>query len=141
MIWKKEISLELLNAFLKNTMCETLGMEMVEFGENYLKATMPVNKNTVQPMRILHGGASVALAESLGSIAAYFCLEKANTYAVGLDINANHIRSVDEGNFVTGICKPYHLGKSTQVWHIEIMDKQNKLVAVSRLTMSILEKH
>lgn len=137
MIWKKDFTLESLALFCKNTMCETLGIEFVEFGDDYLKCTMPVNANTVQPMRILHGGASVALAESIGSIAAYLCLEKENEYSVGLDINANHIRSVKEGNKVFAICKPYHIGRSTHVWNIEISDEQNRLVCVSRLTMAI----
>ncbi|MCP4441891.1 MAG: hotdog fold thioesterase [Aureispira sp.] len=137
-IWKQEFSLEGMNAMSQNTMVETLGIEFIEIGEDYLKAKMPVNTNTVQPMRILHGGASVALAETIGSVASLCCLTDVSTYqVVGLDINANHLKSVVEGSFVVGTAQPIHLGKKTHVWKIEIHDERHKLVCISRLTMMV----
>lgn len=137
-IWKQEFSLEGLNTMAENTMVSTLGIEFITIGEDYLKAKMPVNANTVQPMRILHGGASVALAETIGSVASLCCLSDiATQQVVGLDINANHLRSVMEGNFVVGTARPVHIGKKTHVWSIEIHDEQDKLVCLSRLTMMV----
>ncbi|WP_281645412.1 hotdog fold thioesterase [Parendozoicomonas sp. Alg238-R29] len=134
-IWKREITLEALNKSLKDTLCEHLGMVVIEIGDDYVTGTMPVDSRTVQPMRLLHGGASVALAESLGSMAANFAAEP-GYYCVGLDINANHIRSARSG-LVTGTAKAVHIGRSTQVWEIIINDDNDKLVCVSRLTMAV----
>lgn len=137
-IWKQEFSLEGLNAMSENTMVKALGIEFITIGEDYLKARMPVNTNTVQPMRILHGGASVALAETIGSVASICCLADITTeQVVGLDINANHLRSVLEGSFVVGTVRPVHIGKKTHVWTIEIHDEHHKLVCISRLTMMV----
>ena len=132
-----DLSLEKLNARSKGTMLEHLGIEITGFGETWLKGTMPVDERTFQPMRILHGGASVVLAETLGSIAANLLLDPKTHYAVGLDINANHIRSARSGR-VTGVASPLHLGRSTQVWEIRITDDEDKLVCISRLTMAVM---
>jgi len=120
-------------------MVEHLGIKFIEIGPDYLKATMPVDHRTKQPMGLLHGGASVALAETMGSVGATVCIDLNEKYAVGLEINANHIKSARSGN-VTGTARPIHLGKATQVWSIEIHNDENQLVAVSRITMAILDR-
>ncbi len=122
-----------------NTMGQHLGMEFVEVGEDFLKGRMPVDHRTRQPYGLLHGGASVALAETLGSVASAFVVDRSQYNAVGLEINANHLRGVREG-FVTGIARPLHLGKTTHVWDIRIHDEKDKLVCVSRLTVAIIKK-
>lgn len=119
-------------------MIEYLGITVSEVGDDFLKGNMPVDHRTVQPIGILHGGASVALAETLGSLAANLVVDPHKKYCVGLDINANHIRAARKG-FVTGIARPLHLGSSTQVWSIEITDEQNRLVCISRITMAVLD--
>jgi 1,4-dihydroxy-2-naphthoyl-CoA hydrolase len=121
----------------KNTMGDHLGIEFTEVGEDFLKGRMPVDNRTRQPYGLLHGGASVALAETLGSVAAAFVVDRRAYNAVGLEINANHLRGVREG-FVTGIARPIHLGKTTHVWEIRISDDRDKLVCISRLTVAIL---
>ena len=138
-IWHRTYTLQEVQQRGSGTMVEHIGITITEIGDNYLKATMPVDHRTVQPMGILHGGASVALAETLGSIAANLVVNSENKYCVGLDINANHIRAAKSG-FVTGVAKPFHIGSSTQVWNIEITDEENRLVCVSRLTMAVLER-
>lgn len=120
-------------------MIEHIGINITEVGDEFLAGTMPVDHRTVQPMGILHGGASVALAETLGSMAASLVIDPSRQYCVGLDINANHIRSARSG-YVKGVARPLHLGSSTQVWSIEIKDEQEKLVCISRLTMAVLTK-
>ena len=120
-------------------MVEYLGMKFTEIGEDYLKATMPVNERTCQPLRMLNGGASLALAESLGSMAANLTLNREKYVALGLDINSNHLKSEMEGNDVTGIAKPYHIGRFTQVWEIKIYNSHNELINISRLTMFVKE--
>jgi 1,4-dihydroxy-2-naphthoyl-CoA hydrolase len=137
MIWHQPLTLEGLNARGKNTMVEFLGIVITEIGEDFLRATLPVDPRTKQPIGIMHGGASCVLAESIGSIAANCCIDLTTHYCVGLDINTNHIRSVTSG-IVIGTVKPFHLGKSTHVWHIEIHNEQQQLVSVSRLTMAVL---
>ena len=139
MIWHKPIDLEMLKKFHNNTMPEYLGIEFTEIGEDFLKARMPVNEKTKQAHGVLHGGASVVLAESLGSVASVLCLDPENKTCVGLEINANHIRAVREG-FVYGVTRPVHLGRSTQVWEIKIYDDQERLVCISRITNAILDK-
>jgi 1,4-dihydroxy-2-naphthoyl-CoA hydrolase len=138
-IWNIEATPDALNAISANTMVEHLGIEFVEIGEDYLAARMPVDHRTVQPAGLLHGGASVALAETLGSVAATLCINPAETTCVGLEINANHIRSV-RGGYVTGVARPLHLGNSTQVWDIRIHDEQERLACVCRLTMAVLKR-
>lgn len=134
-IWKKSISLESLNATSKNTLMEHLNIIYTEITDTTISATMPVCSFTHQPLGMLHGGASVVLSETLGSIAANFCVDETR-YCVGLDINANHIRAVREG-MVIGTARPIHLGVSTQVWQIEITDERERLVCTSRLTMAV----
>ncbi len=135
-IWKIETTLEKLGQVSKNTMVEHLGIKITEIGDDYIKATMPVDHRTRQPMGLLHGGASVALAETIGSIAAKLAVGR-EANCVGIEINANHVRSV-KGGAVTGIAKPVHLGASTHVWDIRIHDEENNIVCISRLTMAVL---
>ena len=139
MIWKQEATLEGLNNLNQNTLLSHLGIEFTEIGPDHLSATMPVDVRTIQPMGLLHGGASVVLAESLGSIASMLCLESLETQrALGLEINANHLRPVPLGSKVSGRCTPIKIGRSVHVWQIEIRDEQNRLSCLSRLTMSIV---
>ena len=137
-IWFRNYKLEEVQQRGLGTMVDYIGIIITEVGPDFLKGTMPVDHRTVQQMQILHGGASVALAETLGSIAANLVVDSEKKYCVGLDINANHIRAAKKG-LVTGIAKPLHLGSSTQVWNIEITDEENRLVCISRLTMAILD--
>ena len=136
-IWHQQPDLAKLNERGKNTAVESLGIVFTEIGDDYIKATMPVDHRTHQPMGILHGGASVSLAETIGSTAASMTVRE-GYYVVGLDINANHIRSVREG-LVTGTARPVHIGGSTQVWEIIICDEEGRTVCVSRLTMAVLK--
>jgi 1,4-dihydroxy-2-naphthoyl-CoA hydrolase len=135
----KNLTVELLNARVKDTMGAHIGLEWVEIGDDFLRMRMPVNDKTKQPFGILHGGASCALAESIGSMASYLTLDPEKFYCVGLEINANHIRSVRDG-YVTATCRPLHIGRKTHVWDIRIESDEQKLVCVSRLTVAILEK-
>lgn len=137
MIWKKKIDLIEINNSLVNTMAKFLDIKITKIGENFIMATMPLNEKTIQQFGILHGGASVVLAETIGSLASNLCLED-NSYSVGLEINANHIKSVSEG-FVTGITNAIHIGKSTHVWEIKIMNNE-KITCISRLTTAVLNK-
>ncbi|MES2882488.1 MAG: hotdog fold thioesterase [Bacteroidota bacterium] len=138
-IWFQQNSLADVQRRGAGTMVEYIGIEITEVGVNYLKGRMPVDYRTIQPMGILHGGASVALAETLGSIAANLVVDPTKYYCVGLDINANHIRKAAAG-FVYGTATPLHIGKTTQVWSIEIRTEEEKLVCISRLTMAVLER-
>lgn len=138
-IWHSPINLELIASQRANTMIELLGIEFITVGDDYLAARMFIDHKTRQPLGIMHGGASCVLAETIGSTAANFCIDNNEQYCVGLDINTNHIHSVRTG-YVIGTAKPFHLGKSTQVWGIEIVDEERKLVSISRLTMAILKK-
>lgn len=134
--WKRAATPADLTRRHAGTLVEHLGVEFLEVGDDFIVARMPVDRRTRQPAGILHGGASVVLAETLGSTAATLCLDEAH-YAVGLDINANHIRSMRDG-WVTGRCHPVHVGRTTHVWQIEIVDDAQRLVCTSRLTMAIL---
>ena len=137
-IWfKKNITLEEINALNKNTMAEFLEMQWEEIGENYLRLSMPVNNKNRQPYGFLHGGASCVLAETIGSVASALVIDTQSFYCVGIEINANHLRSVTKG-VVTAKCHPLHLGKTTHVWDIKIYDEMEKLFCVSRLTVAIL---
>jgi 1,4-dihydroxy-2-naphthoyl-CoA hydrolase len=117
---------------------EGLGIEFTAIGDDFLEGRMPVDKRTTQPLGLLHGGASVALAETLGSVAATLCLDESR-FCVGLEINANHLKGVREG-FVTGVSRPVHIGKQTQVWEIRITNDAGDLICISRITMAVLEK-
>ena len=138
-IWYRPVTPFDLQQRSKDTMHEHLGIKFTDVGENFLSATMPVDHRTVQPMGLLHGGASLALAETLGSIAANYVVNPATHYCVGLDINGNHLRAVRNGT-VTGTASPLHLGSTTQVWSIEIRDEEGRLVCISRLTMAVLSR-
>lgn len=138
-IWRRRPSLESLNALSKNTLLEPLDIRFTEVGDDYLAATMPVDARTHQPFGLLHGGASVVLAESLGSSGANCCLDMEAEYAVGLEINANHLRAVRSGR-VTGIARAVHLGRRTHVWEIRIEDEAGRLACISRLTLAVMPK-
>lgn len=138
-IFQDNLTLEGLNSLSKNTMAETIGIQFTAIGPDFLEAKMPVDHRTHQPFGLLHGGASVALAETMGSVAATCCVDMARQFCVGLEINANHIRGVRDG-FVKGIARPVHIGKKTQVWEIRIMNDKEQLVCISRITMAVLDK-
>ncbi|MFK8029976.1 MAG: hotdog fold thioesterase [Gammaproteobacteria bacterium] len=139
-IWFAEPSLETTQYMQKETLVQTLDIELTEFGPDYLRGTMPVTPKVHQPMGILHGGASVTLAETLGSVGAALTLDLSKKHPVGLEINANHIRPVSTG-IVTGTARPLHKGRKTQVWEIQIHNDQNKLTCISRLTVAILDNY
>ncbi|WP_430392341.1 hotdog fold thioesterase [Dyella sp. 20L07] len=136
-IWKQDISLETINGWSANTMMETLGIRITEIGDDWLRGTMPVDHRTHQPYGLLHGGASVVLAETLGSTAAMLTLDPSQELAVGLDINANHVRGVRSG-IVTGTARMLHIGRTTQVWEIRIENEANELICMSRITMAVI---
>lgn len=138
-IWHAEVDLEALNAVHADNMDGHLGIEMTACGPDWLEGRMPVDARTRQPMGILHGGASVVLAESLGSVAANLCVDSERFFCVGQDINANHLRSVSEG-FVTGVARPFHLGRTSQVWGIEITDAEGRPTCVARLTIAVVPR-
>ncbi len=138
-LFNSELTLERLNNMSHTTMVGNLGIEFTAIGADWIEAKMPVDARTQQPLGLLHGGASVALAETLGSVAATFCVDLKTQYCVGLDINANHVKSVKTG-FVYGITKPLHIGKKTQVWEIRITNEEKELVCISRITMAVIDK-
>lgn len=137
-IWHSPVDLVGLRAWSIGTAIEHLGIEFSDFGPDWLAGRMPVDARTIQPFRLLHGGASVLLAETLGSCASNLCVDPARQYCVGQEINANHLRAVRQG-VVTGRASPIHLGRSSQVWGIRISDEDERLVCISRLTMAVLE--
>lgn len=137
-IWKTQnITTEALQNNGKNTLVEHLGIEFTEVGDDFIKAKMPVDKRTHQPMGLLHGGAHVVLAETLGSTAANLCLDNTKEYALGLDINSNHLKAAKDG-YVYGTARPIHVGAKTQVWEIKITNEKEQLLNISRLTMIVL---
>jgi len=138
-IWRNRCTLEELNAQSIDTMLEPLGIVFTEIGEDFLRADMPVDARTRQTLGILHGGASVALAETVGSVGANLCVDTAHYYCVGQDINANHVRAARDG-WVTGLGRPLHIGGRSHVWAIDITNAAGQLVCVSRLTMAVLER-
>ena len=141
MIWKTPPTLDILNDIGKSSMSGYLGIEFTAFGDDFMTASMPVDHRTVQPFRILHGGASVALAETLGSVASVLCLSDMSKYqAVGVEINANHLSSAREGSVVYGTVRPIRVGRTMHVWSIEIKNAEGKLICVSRLTVAIVER-
>lgn len=140
MIWfNKELNADHFKAMNDKTMGHHIGISFSEVGPDFLKATMPVDHRTQQPYGLLHGGASCVLAETLGSVASAMVIDPEKFICVGLEINANHVRSARSG-FVTGTCTPIHIGASTHVWDIKIHDEREKLICVSRLTVAILKK-
>jgi 1,4-dihydroxy-2-naphthoyl-CoA hydrolase len=136
-IWRNATTLEELQAGAANTLVELLGMRFSEIGPDYLRATMPVDTRTHQPTGVLHGGASVALAETVGSTAANLCVDRQQELCLGQEINANHLRPISSG-LVTATARPLHRGSRSQVWQIEIRDERERLVCVSRLTMAVV---
>jgi 1,4-dihydroxy-2-naphthoyl-CoA hydrolase len=138
-LFKEGLTIEMLNKQSANTMVEQIGIEFTAIGDDFLEARMPVDKRTHQPFGLLHGGASVALAETLGSMAAACCIDLSKQFCVGLEINANHIKGVRNG-YVKGTTKPVHIGKKTQVWEIRITNDKDELVCISRITMAVLDK-
>jgi 1,4-dihydroxy-2-naphthoyl-CoA hydrolase len=137
-IWYRKPTIENLRDRSKGTLVERIGIEFLEIGEDYIKAKMPVDKRTIQPYGILHGGASLVLAETLGSVAATLCVDTKKERCVGLEINANHVRSVSTG-YVYGVTKPIHTGRTTHIWEIIICDPKDNLVCVSRLTLAVVK--
>lgn len=139
-IWfNKDLQLSDIRSITPNTMGEYLGMKWVEIGPDYLKISMPVDDRTKQPYGLLHGGASCALAETAGSVASHFVMDPSKNICVGLEINANHVRSAREG-LVTATASPLHIGATTHVWDIKIHDEGGRLICVSRLTVAILKR-
>src|SRR5687767_12165047 len=139
-IWyNKELTIEDFKSFGKGTMAEYIGIEWIEAGEDFLKARMPVDHRTNQPYGLLHGGASCTLAETIGSVASAMVVDHSKFVCVGLEINANHVRSARQG-FVTGVATALHLGANTHVWDIKIYDELEKLVCVSRLTVAVIPR-
>ncbi len=138
-IWKTQPDIEKINEVSKNTASESLGIVFTEFGPDFLRATMPVDHRTVQPAGLLHGGASVLLAETLGSVASLFCREDETALPVGVEINANHLKPSRSG-FVTGTVTPISIGRTIHVWEIKIVNEKGQLCCVSRLTVTLVKK-
>jgi 1,4-dihydroxy-2-naphthoyl-CoA hydrolase len=138
-LWFGEADVDVINARPKNHIGALLGIEFTEIGDDYIKATMPVDARTHQPFGILHGGASVVLAESMGSIASWLIVDPEKYMAVGLEVNANHLRPVKSG-LVTGICTAIHIGGKTHIWDIKMYDERGKMNCISRLTVAIVPK-
>jgi 1,4-dihydroxy-2-naphthoyl-CoA hydrolase len=138
-IWFKPFSVDDLNSFQQQTLVSHLGIHYTDVGEDFLSASMPVDARTKQPAGILHGGASVALAETLGSTGANLVVDREKKLCVGLEINANHVRAMREGE-VRGTARPLHIGSTTQIWEIKITDAKERLVCVSRITMAVLDR-
>jgi len=136
-IWKEVPDIGRINGWNGHSMVDHLGIRITEVGDDYLRGTMPVDQRTKQPFGLLHGGASVALAETLGSLAGTMCLDASKEMAVGIEINANHVRAAT-GGVVTGTARPLHVGRNTQVWEIRIENEEGKLVCVSRLTLAVV---
>lgn len=139
-IWKMPINQNLLQARAKNTFAEFIGIRFIDIGDDYLKATLPVDHTTKQPLGFLNGGVSAALAETVASTAANYCVDQKDYYCVGLDVNANHLRPVLSG-IVTAIAKPLHLGNKTQVWEIKIENDAQKLACIARMTVAVVNRN
>ncbi|MGZ4054736.1 MAG: hotdog fold thioesterase [Bacteroidia bacterium] len=137
-IWFKPYTINDIQWMLQENMCAAIGIEITEITPDSIKGRMPVDNRTVQPMKILHGGASVALAETLGSVGSNLIVDNSKYACVGLDINANHLRPASAG-FVYAEAKPIHIGKKTHVWSIEIKNEAGKMICISRLTMAVIE--
>ena len=140
-IWRPGITLDDIRKSIRSTMAEHLEIELTELGTDFLAGTMPVTARSCQPARALHGGASAAFAETLGSLGANFVLRADDERCVGQELNANHLRPVFEGGVVRGVTRPFHVGSRSQVWSIEIFDEQSRLVCVSRLTLAVVQFH
>lgn len=139
-IWRENVTLERLNAHIRNSLDEYIGMEFTELGPDFLRAQMPVVQRITQPMGLLHGGASVVMAEALGSMAANSVLTSNKFMCVGQDVNANHLRSARIGSLVIGTARPIHIGSRSQVWGIELVNERDQKICVARLTMATIER-
>jgi 1,4-dihydroxy-2-naphthoyl-CoA hydrolase len=139
-IWHPGVTLEFFNSIRPGTMPEYLEIVFTEVGPDYLKATMPVSERTCQPMRVLHGGASVVLAETLASTAGNATIDIGRHSLLGQEINANHLRPVPFGSLVTGVTRPVHIGARSQVWSTEIVDERGRLACISRMTLALVER-
>ena len=139
-IWRADVTLESLKQRTLDTLVSHMGIEIIELGSDYIKASMPVESRTCQPLRILHGGASVVLAETLGSFAANAVVDNTKFACLGQEINANHLRPAPVGQVVTGITRPFHIGARSHVWGIEIMDERGKRICISRITMAVINR-
>lgn len=139
-IWQSPISLPLINQRNQNTLASLLEIYFTEIGDNYLTATMQITKKVKQPRGIVHGGANVVLAETIASTAANYAVDNNNFYCVGLEINANHIRSVTTGT-LTGVAQAIHLGRLTQIWEIKIFNEKQKITCISRMTAAVLSNN
>ena len=139
-IWHEKASLEALALTGRGTLSEYLGIVLTELGADFLAGTMPVTERTVQPQRILHGGASVAFAETLASLAAAAAVDPARFVCVGQEINANHIRAAKEGTVVTGVARPFHIGARSHVWGVDISDPERRRICIARVTMAVLPR-
>lgn len=138
-IWHEKPLIHQINLLNANTLGQSLGIDFVEVGEDYISATMPVDARTIQPFGLLHGGANVALAETLGSVASLFVVDRASFIAVGIEINANHIKAVVSGK-VTGICKPLNISGRNHIWDIKIYNESGELTCISRFTCTIVPR-
>ncbi|MGK0249449.1 MAG: 1,4-dihydroxy-2-naphthoyl-CoA hydrolase [Oleispira sp.] len=138
-IWFRAPKIEVLNRQMENTACSNLGIAVIEVGDDYITGTMPADARTFQPMGLIHGGSNVLLAETLGSMAANCCVDVSHEFCVGQEVNANHIRGVRSG-IVTGTAKLVHKGRTSQVWEIRIVNEQDKLTCISRLTMAVVKR-
>lgn len=139
MKFTKNVDLDFLNKLGKNTMVEHLGIKFTGVGEDFLEATMPVDHRTKQPMGLLHGGANVVLAETLGSVASSLMVDQETHFCVGLEINANHLKAITNGT-VRGVTTAIHIGKKTQVWETKVYSEKEELSCISRITIAVLEK-
>lgn len=139
MIWFQDFNIEKLQNFQANSMADNLGIKFIEKGDDYMKASMPVNERSVQPYRMMHGGASAALAETIGSVASMLVVDSSQKRCVGLSLSVSHIRAVPEGGMVVATARPFHLGRTTHVWDVRIEDGRGKLTTVARLTVAVLE--
>lgn len=139
-IWRPGVTLEAMTSRSERTLVDHLGIVLTELGPDFLRGTMPVDARTVQPMRILHGGASVVLAETLASVAANCTVDTTRHAVVGQEINANHVRAAREGSVVEGVTRPLHLGARSQVWSIEIVNAAQQLICVSRITLAVIDR-
>lgn len=138
-IWVTTPSVERIAEMHRNTLAERIGIQVTGFGDDFLRATMPADARTFQPMGIVHGGANVALAETVASVAAGHCIDLARYSCVGQEINANHLRSISSG-LLTATTRPFHIGRRSQVWGIEIVDDAGQLTCISRITMAVVER-
>lgn len=139
-IWRPDVTLDTLRERTLDTLVSHLGIQITALGPDYMQATMPVDARSCQPLRILHGGASMVLAETLGSFAANAVVDNTRFACVGQEINANHLRPVPEGQMVIGVTRPFHIGSRSHVWGIEITNERGQLVCVSRITMAVINR-